>query len=201
LRLMRDWLTAASARVVFTVLLVAVGPLAHAQTIEEKAAACAACHGENGIPPDKTFPVIWGQHLGYTYLQLRDFKSGARKSDAMAPYVEGLERDDMMALAAYFSKKPWPDLRQPPAPDTVAARALRTNTSVGCTGCHLAQYQGDGTQPRLAGQFEQYLAKSMIDFRTRERGNNPGMSDLMLATPEADLAPMAEYLAGLQLNN
>jgi cytochrome c553 len=201
LRLMRDWLTAASARVVFTVLLVAAGPLAHAQTIEEKAAACAACHGENGIPPDKTFPVIWGQHLGYTYLQLRDFKSGARKSDAMAPYVEGLERDDMMALAAYFSKKPWPDLRQPPAPDTVAARALRTNTSVGCTGCHLAQYQGDGTQPRLAGQFEQYLAKSMIDFRTRERGNNPGMSDLMLATPEADLAPMAEYLAGLQLNN
>jgi hypothetical protein len=41
----------------------------------------------------------------------------------------------------------------------------------------------------------------MMDFRTRERGNNPGMSDLMLATPEADLAPMAQYLAGLQLNN
>ena len=201
MRLMGNWWTTASARVVFTVLLLAVSPLAYAQTIEEKIAACAACHGENGIPPDKTFPVIWGQHLGYLYLQLRDFKSGARKSHAMAPYVEGLERDDMMALAAYFSKKPWPDLRQPPASDAVAARALRTNTSVGCTGCHLAQYQGDGTQPRLAGQFEEYLAKSMIDFRTRERGNNPGMSDLMLATPEADLAPMAEYLAGLQLNN
>jgi cytochrome c553 len=85
LRLMGNWWTTASARVVFTVLLVAVGPLAHAQMIEEKAAACAACHGENGIPPDKTFPVIWGQHLGYLYLQLRDFKSGARKSDAMAP--------------------------------------------------------------------------------------------------------------------
>jgi cytochrome c553 len=201
LKLMRDRLTAASTRIVFTALLLAVAPLTHADTIEDKAAACAACHGENGIPPDKTFPVIWGQHLGYLYLQLRDFKSGARKGDAMAPYVEGLERDDMMALAAYFSKKPWPDLRQPPAPDDVAKRALRTNTSVGCTGCHLAQYQGDGTQPRLAGQFEEFLLKSMIDFRTRERGNNPGMSDLMLATPEADLAPMAQFLAGLQLNN
>ena len=201
LKLMRDRLTAASTRIVFTALLLAVAPLTHADTIEDKAAACAACHGENGIPPDKTFPVIWGQHLGYLYLQLRDFKSGARKSDAMAPFVEGLERDDMMALAAYFSKNPWPDLRQPPAPDDVAKRALRTNTSVGCTGCHLAQYQGDGTQPRLAGQFEEFLLKSMIDFRTRERGNNPGMSDLMLATPEADLAPMAQYLAGLQLNN
>jgi cytochrome c553 len=201
LKLMRDRLTAASTRIVFMALLLAVAPLTHADTIEDKAAACAACHGENGIPPDKTLPVIWGQHLGYLYLQLRDFKSGARKSDAMAPFVQGLERDDMMALAAYFSKKPWPDLRQPPAPDDVAKRALRTNTSVGCTGCHLAQYQGDGTQPRLAGQFEEFLLKSMIDFRTRERGNNPGMSDLMLATPEADLAPMAEYLAGLQLNN
>jgi hypothetical protein len=41
----------------------------------------------------------------------------------------------------------------------------------------------------------------MLDFRTRERANNPGMSDLMIATPEDDLAAMAEYLAGLQLIN
>jgi cytochrome c553 len=162
-------------------------------------ARCGADHGENGIPPDRTFPVIWGQHQGYLYLQLRDFKRGTRKNDAMTPFVEGLERDDMMALAEYFAKKPWPDLQQPPAPGDVAARALRANTSIGCTGCHLAQYQGDGTQPRLAGQTKEYLLKSMVEFRTRERGNNPGMSDLMIATPEADLAPLADYLAGLQI--
>jgi cytochrome c553 len=52
----------------------------------------------------------------------------------------------------------------------------------------------------LAGQFKEYLIKSMLDFRTRERANNPGMSDLMLATAPDDLAAMAEYLAGLQLN-
>ena len=39
----------------------------------------------------------------------------------------------------------------------------------------------------------------MVEFRTRERGNNPGMSDLMIATPEADLAPLADYLASLQI--
>jgi hypothetical protein len=38
-----------------------------------------------------------------------------------------------------------------------------------------------------------------MDFRTRERANNPGMSDLMIATPEEGLVAMAEYLAGLQL--
>jgi hypothetical protein len=37
----------------------------------------------------------------------------------------------------------------------------------------------------------------MLDFRTRARGNNPGMSDLMIATPEDDLKAMAAYLAGL----
>src|SRR5262245_42377334 len=189
--------TAAAVSLVLMIPLLAIAPT-RAETIEEKAAACAACHGEDGIPPDRTFPVIWGQHQGYLYLQLRDFKRGTRKNDAMTPFVEGLERDDMMALAAYFSKKPWPDLRQPPASDAIGAQSLRANTSIGCTGCHLAQYQGDGTQPRLAGQTKEYLAKSMIEFRTRERSNNPGMSDLMLATPEADLLAMADYLAGLQ---
>ena len=70
--------------------------------------------------------------------------------------------------------------------------------SVGCTGCHQGQYQGEGTQPRLAGQSQEYLRQTMIDFRTRARGNNPGMTDLMLATSEDDIAALAQYMAGLQ---
>ena len=171
---------------------------AHAQTIEEKAQLCAACHGENGIPQDKATPVIWGQYQGYLYLDLRDYKSGARKNDIMSPLAQTLERDDMMALALYFSQKRWPDLQQPSAPPDVAARAIRANASVGCTGCHQGQYQGEGTQPRLAGQSQEYLRQTMIEFRTRARGNNPGMTDLMLATSEDDIAALAQYMAGLQ---
>jgi cytochrome c553 len=37
----------------------------------------------------------------------------------------------------------------------------------------------------------------MLDFRTRARANNPGMSDLMKATSEADIKAMAEYTSGL----
>jgi cytochrome c553 len=51
--------------------------------------------------------------------------------------------------------------------------------------------------PRLAGQGRDYLARTMTDFRSRARGNNPGMSDLMIATAVDDLAALAEYLAGL----
>jgi cytochrome c553 len=180
---------------VLTIATVTLPP-AIAQSIDDKARACAACHGENGIPADKSWPVIWGQHQGYVYLQLRDFKSGARKSEVMGPLVQALERDDMLALGLYFSQKRWPDLRQPRAPAAVVAQAERANASVGCTGCHQAGYLGEGTQPRLAGQSRDYLLKSMMDLRTHARGNNPGMTDLMLATSEDDIKTLAEFLAG-----
>ena len=56
--------------------------------------------------------------------------------------------------------------------------------------------QGYGTVPRLAGLSRDYLAKTIAEFRTRARGNNPGMSDLMIATSTEDLDALAEYLAG-----
>ena len=170
---------------------------ASAQNIEEKTQVCPGCHGADGKPVDKTFPVIWGQQAGYLYFQLRDFKRGDRKNDVMQPIAAMLERQDMLDIADYFSKKPWPDLGQPRAPKEVSDRALSANHSVGCTGCHLDHFQGDGTVPRLAGMSREYLTKTMTDFRTRARGNNPGMSDLMIATSPEDLAALAEYLAGL----
>ena len=167
-----------------------------AQTIEEKAQLCSACHGENGIPQEKSTPVIWGQHQGYLYIQLRDYKRGTRKNEQMTPIAEALERNDMMALAEYFSKKPWPRLNQPAADAATTAKALRGNTAVNCTGCHLGEYQGDGTVPRLSGQSAEYMTKTLAQFRTRERANNPGMSDLAIATPDEDLAALTAYLAG-----
>src|SRR5712692_7055981 len=166
------------------VLSLCTTPL-HAQSIEEKTAVCAGCHGADGKPVDKTIPNIWGQQAGYIYIELRDFKRGDRKSD------------NMQAIAEYFSKKPWSDLAQPRASKEITYRASNANRSVGCTGCHLDHFQGDGTVPRLAGLGREYLTKTMADFRTRARGNNPGMSDLMLATSPDDLAALAEYLSGL----
>ena len=171
--------------------------LALAQSIAEKVEVCATCHGQNGKPVDKTIPIIWGQQAGYIYIQLRDFKRGDRKNEIMQWIASSFEKEDMLAIAEYFSNKLWPDLGQPRSPKDVAARALGAEHSVGCTGCHLDQFQGASTVPRLAGQSREYLAKTIADFRTRARGNNPGMTDLMLATPPDDLAALAEYLAGL----
>jgi cytochrome c553 len=169
----------------------------NAQSIDEKVQVCAGCHGADGKPIDKTIPVLWGQQAGYIYIQLRDFKRGDRKSDIMQPIAAAFERADMLAIADYFSKKPWPDLGQPRAPKDVSDRAVKANASVGCTGCHLDHFQGDGTVPRLGGQGRDYLTKTIADFRSHARGNNPGMSDLMNATSLDDLAALEEYLAGL----
>jgi cytochrome c553 len=165
--------------------------------LADKIELCAGCHGVDGKPADKTIPIIWGQLPGYIYIQLRDFKRGDRKNEIMQPIASALERDEMLAIGEFFSQKPWPDLGQPRAPKAVALKAIEAEHSVGCTGCHLDQFQGTGIMPRLAGQSREYLARTIAGFRTRERGNNPGMSDLMIATPQDDLAALAEYLAGL----
>jgi cytochrome c553 len=194
-----------SCRVLCAVLLCAtwfIGGIASAEDIalEERVKLCATCHGENGVPINKETPVIWGQNEGYFYLQLRDFKSGMRKNEQMNPIAQQLDKDQMYALAAYFTKKKWPDLGQPMPPSDVVAKAESAAKSIGCRGCHLDHFQGDGTTARLAGQWQEYLIKQMLGFRDGSRGNNPGMSDLMKATPKEDLEPLSKYLAGLQID-
>ena len=83
---------------------------AAADSITEKTEVCAGCHGADGKPVDKTTPVIWGQLTGYIYIQLRDFKRGDRKSEIMQPIASAFEKDEMLAIAEYFSQKKWPDL-------------------------------------------------------------------------------------------
>jgi len=186
-------------RVLLALALAALTFAARAQTIEEKATICAACHGENGVPQEQPFPVpvIWGQNLGYLFFQLRDFKSGARQNEQMAAVVASLDLKDFMPLAQYFSAKPWPDLQQSHAAANVAAQAQRVNASVVCTSCHQEGFKGEGTQPRLAGQGRAYLEKTMKDFKSGERGNNPGMTGFMKGLTDDDIAALASWLAGM----
>lgn len=170
---------------------------AAADTIAEKAAVCLACHGENGVPIDKSIPNIFGQNEGYIYIELRDMKKGARKNDQMAPIVESMSREDMLAFAAYFAAKPWTDLKQPRASADDVKHFESMANSAGCVGCHQAGYLGAGTQPRLAGQSIDYVVKTMLDFRTGARANSSWMTDLLKTYSDADIKQMARVLGGL----
>jgi cytochrome c553 len=184
-------------RTAIVAALVVGATAALADTIEEKAGLCGACHGVNGLPDDKAIPIIWGQNEGYLYLQLRDFQKGARKDDRMTRIAQALAKEDALALAEYFSAKPWPKTGAPSASNADTAVAISVEKSVVCTSCHREEFQGDSSVPRLAGQHNDYLIKTMIDCRTRVRANTPGMSDLMNTVTPDQLAAVAKYLAGL----
>ncbi|MES0385581.1 MAG: c-type cytochrome [Hyphomicrobium sp.] len=171
------------------------------ESIEGLVTTCAACHGENGSPQDKATPVIWGQNEGYIYLQLRDFQKGTRRNEKMRAIVDGLERADLRALAAHFSKLEWPSLGQPEAPPAVEKKAKTASLAMSCTVCHQGEYEGDGTTGRLAGQSRTYLDKTANDFRTKERANNPGMASVFRSMEQDDIEALNEYLAGLRLQS
>ena len=115
----------------------------------------------------------------------------------MTPIAQSLVKEDALALAEYFAAKPWPNTGAPAASKADTEVAIAAIKSVVCTSCHLEQFQGDSSVPRLAGQQHDYLFKTMMDFRNRTRANNPGMSDLMNTVTPEQLAAMAAYLAGL----
>ncbi len=70
------------------------------------APACLACHGPAGRGnPAASYPALNGQHAEYTAKQLRDYASGARKSDSkthMMRDISGrLSDEDIKAIASY----------------------------------------------------------------------------------------------------
>lgn len=69
----------------------------------EKAKACAACHGENGVSQAPDFPKLAGQYNDYLVRALKDYQSGARKNPIMAAQAANLKPSDIADLAAYFS--------------------------------------------------------------------------------------------------
>jgi cytochrome c553 len=81
--------------------------------VEDSAAICAGCHGEEGVPTDKKFPVIWGQNQEYLLKQLGDFKSGARKNEMMTDIAAALDDQTMLDLSTYFAAKRSPSLVKP----------------------------------------------------------------------------------------
>jgi cytochrome c553 len=68
-----------------------------------KALACQACHGLDGVSKVPDAPNLAGQVEGYLVTQLRAFKSGARKSEAMSVVAATLSDQDIDNLAAYFA--------------------------------------------------------------------------------------------------
>ncbi len=166
-------------------------------SIAEKVDVCTTCHGPNGNSASPQYPVLAGQNARYLYLQLRDFKEGRRHDVQMDPMAASLERDDMLALADYFSKQ-----KQAPSgfrgdPAKVALGKKKTD-EVLCPMCHLGEFAGQNEIPRVAGQKYEYVKKQLADFKAKRRTNDAGnMTSVAATLSDADIDNLAQYLANL----
>jgi len=171
---------------------VAAGPACASDEIEAKAQMCVACHGQSGVPTDpKTIPIIAGQQQSYLVKQLRDYRNGERDNPIMSPIAKGLAQEDLRKIAAYFAAKSWPAQR------AAAAPAPPPNGIAQCQPCHQPNFEGGPPAPRLAGLSYEYLAATMRDFATEERGNNGDMPKFMQALTDSQRDAMARYLSAL----
>ena len=66
------------------------------------AAACANCHGTNGVSL-QGMPNLAGQQRAYLVQQMQDFRAGKRPATIMHQIAKGYTDEQIEALAAYFS--------------------------------------------------------------------------------------------------
>jgi cytochrome c553 len=156
-----------------------------------KLLVCNTCHGEKGVPQNRTIPVIWGQQENYLVKQLHDFESGNRNFEAMEWMASTLSQSEMASAAALFAKKSWP------ARPASAAAATPPPIVAVCQVCHQQNFVGGLPAPRLAGQSYEYLVEAMRRYADGERTNNADMMNLMKSLTPADREAMARYISSL----
>jgi cytochrome c553 len=166
------------------------------------AGVCFICHGMEGESSSEVFPRLAGQHWEYTAKQLDHFKSGKRKSTAMADMAAKLTPDEMVALGKYFEKMTVPT---EPVKDTDLAAVGRYIFHSGnkysgvaaCASCHGKEGLGTSQLPRLAGQYAIYIEAQLKSFGARERTNdNAVMHAIVRSMTALEMAAVAEYLSG-----
>lgn len=158
---------------------------------------CTACHGADGRSQMPDIPSLAGQQAGFITLQMILIREGIRQVPAMVAVAEGMPDKDIEDLAAYFHSLPPgpPDDRGPRnAAQFAAGQALIGPRN--CNVCHLPSLVGREQIPRIIGQREEFLARSMTEYRDGTRvGADTQMNGAVFGLSDADIAALAHYLA------
>ena len=134
--------------------------------------------------------------------QLNAFKSGARKSTAMADMVAKLTPDEMLALGQYYQKMELP--REEPKEPQLAAvghyiyhNGNKFSGVPACVACHGVNAEGADNLPRLGRQFSGYIETQLKLFNKRDRTNdNAVMHTVVEKMTPLEMHAVAEYLSG-----
>jgi cytochrome c553 len=180
------------------------------ETFAQRVAPCLACHGENGDSPHPVVPSLGGQPAPYLLIQLYLFRENQRAStykkgdemvEIMSEMTKGFTDDDLRTFSEFLSKQPPPPPPLPPLPTDPArmqaGRALITQHR--CNSCHNLDLTGRESVPHIANQREDFLIKTMREYRDNVRHGYDGMMASVLApVTDAQIADLAYYIARFQ---
>lgn len=164
--------------------------------------SCFLCHGAQGESTSEIFPRLAGQHAEYVAKQLEAFKSGARKSTAMADMSAKLTTDEMLALGRYYEKMEIPreEPKEPPLAamgQYIYANGNKFSGVPACAACHGVNGEGAAHMPKLSRQIAGYLEHQLRQFNKRERTNdNTVMHVVAEKMTPLEMHAVAEYLSG-----
>ncbi len=183
--------------------LVAVPACRAAGNIEagrEKAQLCANCHGAAGISAIAGVPTLAGNLDAFLQWQMVFYRSERRKNPVMGAIANLLSDEDVRNLGAYYASLP-PDTRPlPPDPKPdLATRGSEVAQEHRCANCHTDEFTGKQGAARLARQREEYVVKSLTDYRSGQRPSTgvAAMTEAASGLHDDDIAALAHYLAML----
>jgi len=172
------------------------GPVVHAETVKERAAVCFACHGDNGLSQTENIPSLAAQQPGYVLVQLFMFREKLRDFAPMNEVAKPLSDDDLRAFADFIAALPKPP---PPAEAVDAGRMQRAQLLVQqnhCASCHNPDFSGRDNIPRIADQREDYLVKTMTEYKNNTRhGYEATMAEVLNPVSPDQIADLAYYIA------
>jgi cytochrome c553 len=166
---------------------------------DEKLAPCLACHGAEGQSELENVPLLGAQPSPYTVIQLFMFLKKMRVTEPMNEMAKELSDNDLQATADFFAKQPAP---RPRADAGDPARLERSRAVVEQSHCdvyHRPDFSGRDNLPRLADQREDYLLKTLGEYKSAaRRGYGASMAEVLQPIDDAQLVEFAYYLTHLR---
>ena len=164
---------------------------------KEIAAACAGCHGADGVSQMELTPSLAAQPDYFTQWQLIYFRSGSRKSEVMEPIAQALDNEQIRNLGAYYASLPPPKPAPRAAVDVLAEAGEKLAVGRRCRSCHAENYTGDVAAARLASQREDVLLKALRDYKSSKRVGSgvATMADVVYGLRDEDMQALAHYMA------
>src|SRR3982074_769581 len=147
--------------IITALAFILIASSAGAETIEERAAPCFACHGERGQSETENTPSLGGQQPPYALIQLFMFREKLRAFEPMNEMAKAFTDDDLRTFSELIGKLPKP---QPPTDAGDPARLQRAQALVQqhrCNSWHNTDFSRKDNVPRIAEHREDYLAQPM----------------------------------------